>query len=1307
MAGRQNEYFIPEDGIDEEVITTDICRYLGNDASVRPGTYEAMIQDLKVDSAQWQLERAAYQQAERLSNYSLSENKSCKESDGKSQRRIADNLNARHGHGLEMHAPVGSSDTLHVHGRSSVAPTDIRSQYSSGAYAYTVGGTDSGYASLPRGLSKPPDTRAADSLVGDTHQEASSDIDISSSEGRSYAATVYSEAPNLNQNSLDVYKSELADSLSNRLQAIELTRDRKGRMADLLPDMLRRFALRLGQHSTNKSETEIMYFVHKYRHEIARRFRDTMLPEPDENTNPREQQPVHKEVIELSVKSWLNSVQTTDAAVVEPSDVEPSDFHPVVASYRDEEPDLEFEPEVTMTIKPDKYRDIAFQSPAFEWLLSSLNRELTLSSRAPDDAVTKLKTRILDALPKTHAVSSTSAATTFTMEFKTRWNIRQFIGQEYRNIGKAVPLGEIITLTGSPTDAQALPCSQYLEQTWPCTGHEVLSLVQAALDTGVEVSKRLQDRTHIYAKISDDSILAARVSGTADVIAEIGEQIAWLACALRSSGSKDGAEGATSYYSPIVKSCPRSEGHAGIYMCEIDFAMVIDYTNMAGSPSISNGSCWQSMFRNPVVVAGYPIRQRPCGGTGLEIPLTMMGALVRSTRLSDFLGKSFLKGFSSMLVAVERVSDIYIWHHHYNADGSHVSYLEAEGFCAQGGCNDIPAHDMASARHIVGWSANSEIWAGSPRANYSIRQTGLPRAGREFALEKVSFSCGQFLTGGCTFGIGRKDTPIHISKASYIDKLRWISQKYTVLWDEEDKRGWMLNGATTLLHLLRGSLEHSRTDKFKSQFIFDFSKLKDSSVPLRPDSAIDVLVNPDNRRLPLYPAKEETYTEISTTADGTSSTTVTKTKTTYKTLENKVEELYECLEKVIEHKAQTENPKGLSVKSAPRLRRHLEGWEFHDMATGRDPIYLKVATLPASAFSWVEFTRATQVVTLFGRGFGYLITPTESSNPVGTGTYRCAQNPWNKVPRDKHYLCVSVPDLQEIIEDSEGSVDLSAAAVTIAPGLSWTNPSKTSPFAPDFCQCLGPQNYSRGNHAQLHTSPVQHIIPSKVCSILSMGTGAIVAPGMSQPTYQHGAVIFGQGSGSSEGIRSLRWIWPEIGNTDATGPSATEPPPPTGTLPEIAVSVHSDLMDRSTASNSSNLVSSTSQSRTNPPQTPLTVGTTAPSQPQSPSWSGSYSPFHFGPENGIPAPELSTKSARKRPELLFPRHPGQARPSSSSGGSTAPDSHPHALGRIVPQIHRVEPLSAKRPSRNSDEEETTAHKRFQRGFGVFSRRTPE
>lgn len=40
---RQNEYFVPRDGIDREVITADICRYLGSDALVRPGHFEVSL----------------------------------------------------------------------------------------------------------------------------------------------------------------------------------------------------------------------------------------------------------------------------------------------------------------------------------------------------------------------------------------------------------------------------------------------------------------------------------------------------------------------------------------------------------------------------------------------------------------------------------------------------------------------------------------------------------------------------------------------------------------------------------------------------------------------------------------------------------------------------------------------------------------------------------------------------------------------------------------------------------------------------------------------------------------------------------------------------------------------------------------------------------------------------------------------------------------------------------------------------------------------------------------------------------------
>ncbi|KAG8162838.1 hypothetical protein KVR01_007316 [Diaporthe batatas] len=76
---RQNEYFIPHDGINGDILAAELPFYLGNDASQRPGAYEdeqtgrliqgyyitayrnltaAMMADIKADSAKREEERA-------------------------------------------------------------------------------------------------------------------------------------------------------------------------------------------------------------------------------------------------------------------------------------------------------------------------------------------------------------------------------------------------------------------------------------------------------------------------------------------------------------------------------------------------------------------------------------------------------------------------------------------------------------------------------------------------------------------------------------------------------------------------------------------------------------------------------------------------------------------------------------------------------------------------------------------------------------------------------------------------------------------------------------------------------------------------------------------------------------------------------------------------------------------------------------------------------------------------------------------------------------------------------------------------
>ena len=110
--------------------------------------------------------------------------------------------------------------------------------------------------------------------------------------------------------------------------------------------------------------------------------------------------------------------------------------------------------------------------------------------------------------------------------------------------------------------------------------------------------------------------------------------------------------------------------------------------------------------------------------------------------------------------------------------------------------------------------------------------------------------------GGSAFVLGEKDTPAHVARNGYIPKLQWISTKFILLWDETDRRGWLINGTTALLHVVRSSLAHNSADKFKAAFMFEPQDLEEPRIPGTADSAVDVLINPANLALKLYQEKD-------------------------------------------------------------------------------------------------------------------------------------------------------------------------------------------------------------------------------------------------------------------------------------------------------------------------------------------------------------------------------------------------------------------------------------------------------------------
>jgi hypothetical protein len=107
---------------------------------------------------------------------------------------------------------------------------------------------------------------------------------------------------------------------------------------------------------------------------------------------------------------------------------------------------------------------------------------------------------------------------------------------------------------------------------------------------------------------------------------------------------------------------------------------------------------------------------------------------------------------------------------------------------------------------------------------------------------------------------GKKDKSSLISRGTYRAKLNALTQKYLVFWDVEHKRGWLVNGPSALLHLLRSSLELNKSDDLASIFLFEPNKFEDAKAPYTISASMEVLLNTTNLDMELFLEEERDET---------------------------------------------------------------------------------------------------------------------------------------------------------------------------------------------------------------------------------------------------------------------------------------------------------------------------------------------------------------------------------------------------------------------------------------------------------------
>lgn len=149
-----------------------------------------------------------------------------------------------------------------------------------------------------------------------------------------------------------------------------------------------------------------------------------------------------------------------------------------IVAFRDE-PELGIDDERSQV---DRYRELVSRTSAYSWLLAIMRRELALVTQK-ENILDSIRNEINRSFPPVPKISARRQPDAVTSLFRVNWNPAAFIVEQEYSGDKIMAMEEAITLTGSLIDAQALPCIQYLRQTWPLSGEYTFRLLQKLMDS--------------------------------------------------------------------------------------------------------------------------------------------------------------------------------------------------------------------------------------------------------------------------------------------------------------------------------------------------------------------------------------------------------------------------------------------------------------------------------------------------------------------------------------------------------------------------------------------------------------------------------------------------------------------------------------------------------------------------------------------------------------------------------------------------------------------------------------------------------
>lgn len=462
------------------------------------------------------------------------------------------------------------------------------------------------------------------------------------------------------------------------------------------------------------------------------------------------------------------------------------------------------------------------------------------------------------------------------------------------------------------------------------------------------------------------SAIAFEVIGPLKMVSEIGQQLALLGATLRTSGTSHvgRSEAQISSFGPF----------------STDFHLKFSVYPVKENEA----SCWHDLFVNPVIACGFPTSNR-ADEIGLEISLHMMAALGGASHAVEYDGGVLLKGFSSMFVPLKRTGDSIQWHFIRTEDDKRLPFWEVDERCPGRALLDtIDLESISSTRAFLGWWGMTSTHLGTENAKYENidwTATKEPVACAAFSGGSIGFQ--NFITGDLKFSVGPKDSKLHISRTGpYQRIIKYASKTPVVLYDTEERRGWLVPSSAVIAHI-------AQTRHFRERFSIQ-QKL--------------VHINPADPRLDIYEAAEMMLSENSSTALGEDD--AGNPNFYFRDL---VLGVWSILESLMDKAVKT----GLSAESTLRwpTRKSLQGWEFMDIVDEISPLRLKEALIKKTCGGWVDLATDINAIVLFASGFEDIIKPAEWS-------LKGLCHMWRAVPKEKDYLTTGVTTINKLFEQS-------------------------------------------------------------------------------------------------------------------------------------------------------------------------------------------------------------------------------------------------------------------------------------------------